>query len=168
MEEKKIINPMEPQPKTEMPDEAMLREMARWNTDKKGANGEWVYCKEHGIVWVDNHGDLMGGTPTPPNAPPSILGDLVKWGETLDLDSIKPNSVMVIKLAPKTAVAAQRIQQGIVNMILAPRAEKLKDKKLTVLFMAADDSIELIEESEMESAGWQKKNKSVIIDPFKK
>jgi hypothetical protein len=163
--ENKIINPMEQQLKEQFPLESKIRNM---NQTKGDVKGEWVYSQEHGIVWKPTPEDLMGGTPslpTPPT-PPSLLTDLVQWGKTLDLDNIKPNSVMVIKLNSQNSVHAQQMQQGIVNMVLAPRAEKLKDKRLTVLFMASDDNIELIDEQEMESAGWKKKEKLLITDIF--
>jgi hypothetical protein len=34
--------------------------------------------------------------------------------------------------------------------------------------MASDDDISLLDESEMEEAGWQKKDKTLIISPFKR
>lgn len=142
----------------------------KYNDAKKQAKGEWVYSNEHGIVWRSFETDLMGGTPQLPNptSPPPILSELIQWGKSLDLDSIKENSVMVVKLSSKNPYHAEQMQRGIVNMVLAPRAEKLKDKKLTVLFMTTEDDISIIEESEMEQAGWQKKNKSIIINPFNK
>jgi hypothetical protein len=169
MEDKKIIVPTNGEKLEQMPDEATTREINKWNLAKGNAMGEWVYCKEYGIVWVNKSGDLMGGSPTPPtDPPPSILSELVKWGETLNLEEANKNSVLVIKLSSINPIHAQQMQRSIINMVLAPKAEKLKDKKLTVLFMAAEDDISLLDESDMESAGWQKKEKSLIIDPFKK
>lgn len=157
---------MESQPSGPSPE--LLTKLKEWNESCKG--GEWVYSNEFGLVWKSSCADLMGGAPTPPNptSPPSLVSELVSWGNTLDLDAVKPNSVMVIKLSSQNSVHAQRMQQGIVSMVLAPRAEKLKDKRLTVLFMASDDDISLLDESEMEEAGWQKKDKSLIISPFKR
>jgi len=152
-----------------MPDNATIQAINRYNQAKKEEVGEWVYSQEHGIVWNPTSQDLMGGTPPPPKeSPPSLLGDLVQWGKTLDLDNVKPNSVLIVKLSGNDSMHAQRMQQGIISMVLAPRAEKLKDKKLTVLFMASDDNIELISEEDMNEAGWQKKEKSIIIEPFKR
>jgi hypothetical protein len=165
--ENKIITPiMDSQPTGPSPD--MLAKLKEWNETCKG--GEWLYSNEFGLVWKSACADLMGGAPTPPNpsTPPSLLGELVRWGNTLDLDSVKPNAVLTIKLSSQNVVHAQQMQKAIISMVLAPRAEKLKDKRLTVLFMAHNDDISLIEESEMEEAGWQKKDPTLIVSPFKR
>jgi len=167
--ENKIIDPFTEKPPVARPDEQESSEMERYNKKRTPhEEGEWVYSQEHGIVWKSTAGDLMGGTPTPPgNPPPPILSDMVKLGNTIDMDAIKPNSVMVIKISPKNPYQAAGLQKGIIEMVLTPRAETLKDKKLTVLFMATEDSIELISPEEMEDAGWVKKDKPLIINPFK-
>jgi len=167
--EKKIITNTNPA-KEPMPDAAMQREIYKLNQQGSSTGGTWVYSDEHGIVWAPKWQDDMGqGTPPPdPKTPPPLLSELVQWGKSLDLDSIVPNSVMIVKLAERDPVSAQRIHQSIVSMVLAPRAEKLKEKKLTVLFMATDDDISIISEEDMESAGWQKKDKSLIINPYGK
>jgi len=164
--ENKIVLPEMEKPKE--PTATTLAEVEKLNNQLSTKDGKWVYSNEHGIVWAPNFEDDMGrGTPPPVEPPPSILGELVEWGKTLDLDGVKENSVMIVKLSPKNPVASQYMQEAIVNMVLAPRSDRLKDKKLTVLFMTTEDSIELIEERDMEQAGWVKKKESVIISPFK-
>jgi hypothetical protein len=61
-----------------------------------------------------------------------------------------------------------RIHAAIVQGILMPRQEILKDKKIGVLFMTTEDSIELLSEEDMNKAGWVKKDKPLIINPFDK
>ena len=57
----------------------------------------------------------------------------------------------------------QMMQQVIARQVLQPRIEKLKEKKVCILFMQAEDDISVMTEEEMNQAGWEKKEKSRII-----
>ena len=85
---------------------------------------------------------------------------------TIDFENIKPNSVLVIKIPAANPGYHARVHAAIVQGILNPRIEILKEKKLGVLFMTTEDEIELLSEEDMNKAGWVKKDKSSIISPF--
>ena len=131
-------------------------------TDKDG--GEWINIPDHGICWKPS-GDRMGqplGVPSP-TTPPTALVDLVKWGDTIDIDNIPQNSVVLIKLNVDDPMRVNIMQRIIAKQVLEPRIEKLKEKRVCILFMSADDDISIMTEADMESAGWEKKEKSRII-----
>jgi len=85
---------------------------------------------------------------------------------TIDFENTKPNSVLVIKIPADNPMYHARIHAAIIQGILNPRIEILKEKKLGVLFMTTEDEIELLSEEDMNKAGWVKKDKSSIISPF--
>lgn len=84
---------------------------------------------------------------------------------SIDFENLKPNSVLVIKMPAQNPMYHARLRAAIVQGILQPRMELLKEKKLGVLFMTTDDSIELLSEEDMNKAGWVKKEPSLIIKP---
>lgn len=164
--EKTTIEVPQMTPAPNQPSQKILDDIELWN--KQAKDGEWAYSQEFGLVWIPVCNDMRGGVPntlTPPT-PPSVVTELIAWGKTLDFESLKPNSVLVIKLNPNNPMAAARMQQGIVAIVLAPRNEVLKSKKITVLFMSFEDDISSLDEQEMEQAGWHKKEKSLIIKPY--
>lgn len=153
-------------------------ELSQWNARinqyigelNKLANekdGQWVQSSEFGLAWVPSPADRMGAKPTPPSAPPEILKELVNFGKTLDINNIPEKSVVVVKIGTKDPQAAQALQMNIIRQILEPRREQLQAKKLTVMFMSAEDDISSIPEEDMNQAGWFKKEKSLIITPDK-
>ena len=86
---------------------------------------------------------------------------------TINVDDIKPNSILVINIdvdgpMQKMAVAP------VFSKLLAPYAAKLREKGVTVMLMTLHENINLISEEEMQNAGWEKKAKSLIINPFSK
>lgn len=140
----------------------------KMSTDK----GEWLSSKEHGIVWKPNIcNDNMGGhaqtlrehQPPADTTPPSLLDGLVKWGNKFDFDNIAKNSVVLIKLNVKDPMRVQMMQRAIAKQVLEPRIEKLKANQVCVLFMQSDDDITIMSEEDMKAAGWEKKEKKLII-----
>jgi hypothetical protein len=81
----------------------------------------------------------------------------------LDFDGVKENSVVLIKVCVDDPFHLQMMQNVIVKQVLTPRIEKLKEKKVCVLFMRAGDDISIMDETDMAKAGWEKKEKSRII-----
>jgi hypothetical protein len=71
-------------------------------------------------------------------------------------------NVAVSSPAQKMAVAP------IFTKLLAPYAMDLKQKHITVMLMAVGESIDLVTKEDMEAAGWFKKEKSLILNPFEK
>ena len=85
----------------------------------------------------------------------------------LNVDELKPNSVLVIKLdvaSPEEKMAVLPSFAKLIN----PYAQTLRDKRVTVMIMSKAESIDSIPEAEMNKAGWFKKEKSVIINPYEK
>lgn len=83
--------------------------------------------------------------------------------KTIDLANAPQNGVLIVKISTEDHLYANNIQMGIIQRVLEPRKEMLKEKRLTVLFMAKDDDIALLSEEDMAKAGWVKKDKSPII-----
>lgn len=148
----------------------LSKKVKELNDQLSNDDGEWRVSREYGIVWCPNQGDRMGqplGVPSP-STPPPVLEDLVKWGNQLDFDNVKENSVVLIKVCVDDPFHLQMMQNVIVKQVLNPRIEKLKEKKVCVLFMRAGDDISIMDEDDMSRAGWTKTNKSLIINPFGK
>jgi len=86
---------------------------------------------------------------------------------TINMDDVKPNSVLVITInvdgpEEKMAVAP------VFSKLLAPYASELRSKHVTVMLMTANENITNITEEEMNASGWFKKEKSLIINPYEK
>ncbi len=104
---------------------------------------------------------------TPAPEAPTVVDVPAEKVTQINIDEIKPNTVLIINIAvdgpeQKMAVAP------IFGKLLAPFAKKLKEKGVTVMLMALHENITLVSEKEMNAAGWEKKNKSLIINPFDK
>ena len=85
----------------------------------------------------------------------------------LNIDDIKPNSILVINVnisTPEEKIALA----PIFSRLLAPFANTLREKRVSVMLMSLNENINLISEEEMNAAGWEKKGKSLIINPFGK
>ena len=91
--------------------------------------------------------------------------EVTNAAKTIDIDGAPKNAVLVVKISTGDHLYASNIQMGIIKRVLEPRMEVLKEKHITVLFMAADDDVSLITEEEMAQAGWVKKEPSLIITP---
>ena len=100
--------------------------------------------------------------------PNPLVDGILEWGKQLDLDNVKPNSVLMIKVNSEEPSYAYKFQVGVVKHVLEPRFSALKEKKVTVLFLSDKDDISVLTESDMEKAGWYKKEKTLIINPFDK
>jgi hypothetical protein len=161
----KIIDPNEKQN-----DENWFKQIKEYidklNMRDSDKQGSWQYIKGYGVVWVPTPGDKMGGLDKNPDSePPQVINDLVKWGDQIDFETLGNNSVLTVKIGFDDPVYSAKLQYAIVKQVLEPRAETLKAKKTTVLFMAAADDISVISEEDMNKAGWEKKEKSRIIIP---
>ena len=99
---------------------------------------------------------------------PTEEAAIIQFGGVIDLENVPKNAVLTVKLSTADHLYANNLQMGIIERVLKPRMELLKEKKLTVLFMAADDDISLLSEEDMGRAGWVKKEPSLIIKPWQK
>lgn len=144
----------------------VLKQLKELNDKLTNADGgEWVNTADYGICWHPKPGDRMGeplGVPAP-STPPLALESLVKWGDTLDVDSLKDNAVVMIKLDATDPLRANIMSQMIAKQVLEPRIEVLKSKKICILFLGNEDSIDVLTEEDMGKAGWVKKEPSRII-----
>lgn len=75
----------------------------------------------------------------------------------LELNSLKKDTILKIKINNAEALMS-------VLLILKERySNVIQEKNVTVLALGKDDSVEELDESQMEAFGWVKKNKSRII-----
>jgi hypothetical protein len=81
---------------------------------------------------------------------------------TLNIDDIKPNTVLVINVDVDGPEQKMAVAPAFAKL-LAPYIPTLKEKRVTVMLMSVNESINLITEEEMNKAGWEKKEKSRII-----
>ena len=86
---------------------------------------------------------------------------------TINVDDIKPNSILVINIDVENPIQKMAVAP-VFSKLLAPYAAKLREKGVTVMLMTLHENINLISEEEMNNAGWEKKGKSLIINPFSK
>lgn len=148
--------------------EARIKYIDELNEKSSNDTGQWIYVNDElGIVWQPNQPLVIGGDPVvpEPSTPPVALDDLVKWGKTMDFDTIPKNAVVLIKLNVQDPMRVQMMQRAVATQVLQPRIEKLKQNSVCVLFMQSDDDISVMTEEEMGKAGWEKKDKKLIITP---
>jgi hypothetical protein len=88
---------------------------------------------------------------------------IVQIDSIIDLESLNPNSVVVIKLGGEESHRI-RMHQAFVKFLYG-KQELFRQKKLTVLFLDNTDDMTTLDEKEMNAAGWFKKEKSLIIKP---
>ena len=88
---------------------------------------------------------------------------LLQIDNVIDFDNLVPNSVIVLKIGGDTG-HKMRMHQAFVRFINS-KGDLFKEKKFTVLFLEPEDSLEVLTEEDMNKAGWQKKEKSLIIKP---
>lgn len=91
---------------------------------------------------------------------------IVEISKIIELESLNTNSVVVIKLGGNEGHRI-RMHQAFIRF-LSSKQEIFKSKKLTVLFLDNTDDIYSVEEEDMNKAGWFKREKSIIINPFDK
>jgi len=84
---------------------------------------------------------------------------------TINVDELKPNSVIVIKIATEGMQQRMAATQQIA-MALRPIASKIKEKNIVIIVMANEESMESLDEEQMNRMGWFKKEQSIIINPF--
>ncbi len=132
-------------------------------------SGRWLNIQNIGIVWQPSSEWARSvPAPVPPSSPPPLLGELVKWGDVFDFDNLPQNAVIIIRLNVDDPMRVNTMQRVIAEKILEPRIEKLKEKRICILFMQSGDDISVMTEEDMNAIGWTKMDKSLIINPFDK
>jgi hypothetical protein len=99
----------------------------------------------------------------PEKKPNTLVDGILEWGGVMDLDNVPERSVLLVRVNVADPQYAHHFQMGVVKNILEPRFEKLKQKKITVLFMGAGDDISILTEADMKKAGWIRSEPSRII-----
>lgn len=103
--------------------------------------------------------------PSPEPSPSPTLNVPAEKVTTINMDDIRPNSVLIINIDVESAVQKMAVAP-VFSKLLAPYASKLREKGVTVMLMTLHENINLISEEEMNAAGWEKKAKSLILNPF--
>jgi len=88
---------------------------------------------------------------------PSATGVVV-----IDFETVKPNSVVVIKIAPEGMQQRIAATQQIA-MALRPLREKIQEKNLAFIVMSTEETMDVLDPEQMEALGWIKKEQSRII-----
>jgi hypothetical protein len=102
-----------------------------------------------------------------PASPPANLELPAEKIATINIDDIRPNTILVINVDVDSPVQKMAVAP-VFSKLLAPYAPKLREKGVTVMLMSLHENINLISEEEMNKAGWEKKAKSLIINPYEK
>jgi len=87
----------------------------------------------------------------------SVRNEAAHLALVLNFEKVAPNSVLVVKIPADNPVYLNRLQRAIVDGVIGPRIDLLKEKKLGVLFMTTQDSIEVLTEEDMNKAGWYRR-----------
>jgi hypothetical protein len=166
--EAEVTSVEDPKVETKEPTDEMVKQIKEMNEQASTKEGSWIWADGIGLVWQPGLRDTSEPAPgvPSPSSPPILLESLVKWGNEIDFDHITENAVVLIKLNVDEPLHLQLMQNAIIKQVLNPRIEKLKEKKVCVLFMRAGDDISIMTEEDMNKAGWTKTNKSLIINPF--
>ena len=88
---------------------------------------------------------------------------MIEIDNVIDFNKVEPNSVIVLRLGGDMG-HKMRMHQAFIRFAQS-KGDLFKEKKLTVLFLEPEDSLKVLDEKEMEAAGWTKKEKSLIIKP---
>jgi len=159
-----------PKPEKQTASERVIKLIDELNEKSQTDKGQWIHSEELGVVWQPKHiahmpgGDVTKTWQLPDDTTPPVgIESIVKWGNTIDFDNLPKNSVVLIKLNVQDPIRIQMMQRAIANQVLHPRQEKLKQNQICVLFMQSDDDISIMTEEDMNKAGWEKKEKKLII-----
>lgn len=85
---------------------------------------------------------------------------------TINFEELKPNSVIIIKIDPEGMQQRIAATQQIA-MALRPFMSKAKEKGIAFILMSDTESMDVVDEIEMNRLGWYKKEKSQILQPGK-
>lgn len=89
---------------------------------------------------------------------------MMQIDNVIDFANLAKNSVIVLKIGGD-AGHKLRMHQAFVRFVKS-KEDIFKEKQLTVLFLEPEDSFEVLTEEDMNKAGWQKKEKGLIVKPF--
>lgn len=104
-------------------------------------------------------------TPTPTPAPTKAELPVATKLVVFNIDELKPNSVIIIKIDPEGQQQRRAASQQIA-MALRPLMEKIREKNLSIIVMGTNEGMEILDEEQMKILGWEKKDQSRIITPY--
>jgi hypothetical protein len=99
-------------------------------------------------------------TPTPPSTTVALPAGTVVT--TINIEELKSNSVVVIKIAPEGMQQRMAATQQIA-MALRPLREQIQAKNIAFIVMGTGEGMEVVDEEQMKELGWEKKEKTRII-----
>lgn len=102
----------------------------------------------------------MGPEPTPVD--PVVKLPPATEVVTINLEELKSNSVVVIKIAPEGMQQRMAATQQIA-MALRPLREQIQAKNIAFIVMGTGEGMEVVDEDQMKELGWEKKEKPRII-----
>lgn len=83
---------------------------------------------------------------------------------TINIDDLKENSVVIIKINPEGMQQRVAATQQIA-MALRPLRDSIQRKNLAFIVMSTAETMEVLNPEQMEALGWVKKEESRIIIP---
>ena len=83
---------------------------------------------------------------------------------TINFEELKSNSVVIIKIAPEGMQQRIAATQQI-TAALRPFKDKIKEKNIAFIVMGTGETMETLDEEQMNTIGWVKKTESRIIIP---
>lgn len=84
--------------------------------------------------------------------------------KVINIDELKPNSVIVIKISTEGMQQRIAATQQIATA-LRPLRDLIKAKNITFIVMGSNESLDDIDEEQMSAYGWVRKEESRIILP---
>ncbi len=84
----------------------------------------------------------------------------ISSNKIIEVDSLKPNSVVIFRVG-KPDKAIVNALQNFISMY----GDILQEKKCSLLVLGKDADLEVLDEKEMNKAGWERKKQSNLILP---
>lgn len=126
-----------------------------------------MFCNRNICRFMSDEKEITVPTPQPEeelNPEIQLPTDKVT---VINVNEIKDNSILIVKIDVPSPMHKMAVAPTFAKL-LSPYGPKLREKNVTVMLMLATESIDIISEEEMNRAGWEKKEKSLIIKPFQK
>jgi len=86
--------------------------------------------------------------------------------KSININDLKENSILLIKINAEHGMQQRMAATQQIARALQPLNDKIKAKKIVLIVMADNETIEVLDEEQMGKHGWFKKEPSLIINPF--
>ena len=84
----------------------------------------------------------------------------------ININDLKENSILLIKINAEHGMQQRMAATQQIARALQPLNDQIKAKKIVLIVMADNETIEVLDEEQMVKHGWFKKEPSLIINPF--